>query len=186
MTINVTNLKNELNNLNKLLEDYEDIYLNMYNEFSSSSFFWYDEKAKNFFNDINKEKIKMNTMLTEFKDLSSIYNYIIISYEKFGNNIQCELSARDEIVSNINNYRNKLNGIINSYNNLDLRNCAKVSNLIISEKNKLDGVSNQVDELYNKVNNFYNEIETIEREIKLRLSKIKIETIKENIVNDYV
>lgn len=186
MKINVTNLKYEINNFNKIIGDYESIYLNMYNEYSNSSFFWYDENAKNFFKDINLQKISMQKTFDEFSSLLDIYNYIASSYEELGKEIYYELSAQNEIKTNINNYVNKLQKIINQYNYLNLSKCPEVYNYIQEEKTKLNNALDNAKELYNKVKIFYKKIEEIEKEVKVKTSKIKVEYIKENHISDYV
>ena len=51
--IDVTKLKNKLEELNKLLETYQENYLNMYYqiEISDEEEYWVDPHARNFFDD---------------------------------------------------------------------------------------------------------------------------------------
>lgn len=186
MKINIKNLKIELNNLNRIVEDYEEIYLNLYNVFSSSSFFWNDINSKKFYNDISIEKLKIKKTIDEFTNLIELYNYIIKQYEKIGKNIYYDLSNRYEVLKNIKEYIEKLKSIISKYNNLDIKYCPEVANYINKEKIQLKDSLKLINNIYINVNKFYKKIEEIEKEVGLRCSKFNIEFIKENNVNDYI
>ena len=186
MKINVKNLKLEVNNLKKIIEEYDDIYLNLYNEFSLSSFLWNDTNSKKFYKDLDVEKIRVQDTINEMYSINNIYKYIINQYEKIGNNIYYDLSNKNIILSDIKKYQQRLNVIINKYNNLDTSSCPQISNYIIKEKTIIKESLNLTNTVYKNINILYKKLEELDKEIKLRVSKIDISYIKENDIYDYV
>ena len=186
MKVNVKSLKSEIKNLNRIIEDYENIYLNLYNEFSKSSFFWNDINAKNFYRDLSVEKINVKETIDELYSLTKLYKYIVNQYEQIGNNIYYDLSNKHIILNNIKNYQQRLRVIVNKFYNLDTSSCSQITNYIIDERRKINNSLELINSVYKKVNALYKKLEEIDREVKIRVSKIEIEYIKENNIEDYV
>ena len=76
MQINVSDFKAEINKLNSLLNDYENIYLNFYNEINKSSFFWNDNNSIMFYDETNIEKLKVRQTISEIKNLENLFTFI--------------------------------------------------------------------------------------------------------------
>ena len=186
MKINVKNLKVEVNSLKKIIEEYEDIYLNLYNEFSLSSFLWNDTNSKKFYRDLDIEKIRIQDTIDEIYSINNIYKYIIHQYEKIGNNIYYDLSNKNIILSDIKKYQQRLRVIINKYNSVDTSSCPQISNYIIKEKTLIKDSLDLTNTVYKNVSTLYKKLEELDKELKLRVSKIDIIYIKENDINDYV
>ena len=184
LKINVNNLKIEIEKINKLLDEYENIFLNLYNELSSSSLFWNDKESKLFFENINIEKIKINNMLVELHEISNVYKSIIRKYEQIGNNIEIIFQSKEIILSKINKYLDKLYTIIEKYHELDLEFCPKEAYIIYNQLDELIKIGNDIISLKKKIQDKYNDVLEFERKIKLDISSIKIEYIKEIEVND--
>ena len=119
MEINIGHLKTELSNLNKLLEEYNINNLNMYNELSKTGSYWIDNHSIMFSNTISFEKLKVNKVYKEMKELKEIYQYMIISYQDIGNKIKINISGREDVLNKFDNITSMINKVINEYNNLE-------------------------------------------------------------------
>ncbi|MBP3460853.1 MAG: hypothetical protein J6K21_00385 [Bacilli bacterium] len=180
MKINVQNLKNDLLKLNKLIEDYENNYLNIYKEMSQISFFWNDAISKKFFKELELEKIKIMDNINEIKELKSIYFLIVEKYEKLGNNIKVNLKNKDSVLSLINRYYNKVNEIFQYYSNLNLYNIDyKIQNSIYNEKLKVKEILKNIEHIKDEFKDKMNTIEQIEISIKNKINSINISYFKE-------
>ncbi|MBO5138555.1 MAG: hypothetical protein J6B89_02830 [Bacilli bacterium] len=187
MDINIDSLKIEVNKLNKLLQEYEQNYLNLYNELSSTSFFWKDKNAIDFSTNLNKEKFDVHLTLDELKKIRDVYNYVISKYQDLGSKIKFNLTVRDDVYSRFNSYLGRLDEIINCYKAMDLSFCTlNESSLVSSELKKLSDVKNRVLQLKDKIKSIFDNIELIENEVNLRLSKIKLGIIKEDEIIEYI
>jgi len=186
MEINVSNLKTEVSNFNKLVEEYEKIYLNLYNELSSVSFFWKDNHANLFFEHISFEKLKISKSFEELITLKNQYQYIIEKYQTIGNRIIFDLNNRNDIINKFDTYISGIDRIVQSYESLDLSFCREFVSSINHQKTTLIKEKSQVGELKNKVIEMLNKIEEIEKEIKLKISSINIEILKETAINDFI
>ena len=186
MIVHVDKIKVELDKYNNLINKYENAYLNLYHELNSASLYWNDGHSAKFFDNVEVEKNKVSNGILELKSVRDIYFYIVESYEKLGNRISFDLKYQDSIISSFNKYIDKLDEIINLYNNLDLTFCAEEANLLKTELEKLGHMKYSVTAIKNKVRKIFLQIEEIEKEVKFRISKIDIEIIKKKEINDFI
>lgn len=182
MEIDIIKLKDELVKIKKSIDDYEYTYINLYNLFSSSSFFWNDQNANSFFESIKKEKLENNIYIFEIKKLYECYNYIVNKYEYIGNKIKVDFKNSDKIINKLEKCSNKLSEIINLYNNLNIPIYNSMYSTIIIEQNKLKKNKVNIDLLITDIKNKLNYISELEKKISLMLSKIDIRLIIENEV----
>lgn len=177
--INLSNLKSELNRLSNLIDDYEDSYLDYYNQISSFSFIWNDNYSKKFFNNIKMEKLKVKTTLNEIQSIYDIYKYMYDKYICIGNKISFDINNKARFIDKINDYIDYINSIIYSYNSLDLSFCtSSIRNNILNEKEKMKKVRDRMLESKERIVSLLNKIDSIEKSIRLKLSKIDIELVK--------
>lgn len=174
MNVNVSSLRSEIVKLKSLLKDYEDNYLNLYNEINTTSSYWKDEESFKFFDLVPKEKLEVKNVLDQAYSVLDIYSFVVSKYQEIGNRIQVDLSKRDIVYSNFNNYIDQLGDIIKCYKNLDISFCrgSKEGILILNELNILEGLKKDVIETFDKVKDIYKKIYEIESEVNNRISKI--------------
>ena len=130
MEIRVNNLKEIINTFNNLLESYEEVHLNLYNEINNASSYWNDGYAINFFENCNNNKMKITNNIEELRNLKNIYDFIINKYLLLGHNITINLEEKININNYFNKYLNRLNNIINSYNRLDIYELNDIKDII--------------------------------------------------------
>lgn len=186
MDINIEKLKGDLRELIALIEDYESIYYNLYNELSNCSIFWNDKNSILFFDNVSFEKIAVKETITEFRQIVVIYNYLVNKYSEFGTNIKIDTKQKSNILKKIDNYIDEINDILNSFNNLTFRFDRTISDNIYRDINRLNEIINILYKLKNKLKKHFNAFEEIEREVSLKISKISIEIFKETEINKLV
>lgn len=186
MNVKVSDLKIEVEKLNSLIEEYENNYLNLYNEFLFSSFFWHDKNASFFYDDIRIDKLKIKQAIEEINSVKDLYMYIAEQYEYIGNKIEYNLKFKDDIIYEFNKYITHVNNIIEIYNNLDISFCPEISQNIINQKNRFIEQKKNIIIMKEKVKNTFNNIENIEKKIKLEISKLDITFIQEKEISKYM
>ena len=152
MKINISNLNTEVKKLTKLIEEYEDTYLNLYNELSSNQVYWNDDISKNFNENIRLEKIQVRTSIDELTNIKNIYEEIIFKYEKIGTKLEVIPKTKNTILTKLDNYLTKLHQILETYNEIDT---TKKSKEILSINTHI-----------NKFKKMESEISTLRRNIK--------------------
>ena len=186
MKVNVSKLKNELISFQNLLEEYEDNYLNFYQELSSVSFFWQDSHADAFFKKVNLEKIKVQTFYEELMSIYGLYKFLTERYQAIGNLIQFDLNMRDTVISKFNLCLEKMDDVVRNYQNLDLSFCQDIASTIKNEENVILNNKKQLEVVFENVKNHFYEIEEIEKEVNLRIARITVELLQEEEIKDFV
>lgn len=186
MLINTEELKNNLDNLNQLISDYEELHLNMYSNMSSTFFSWNDNYSKKFLIYAEDDKKSFSQLLSNYKSLSDIYSYLFEKYSKFGKIIYYELDNKNDIYENFNKYISKLENIITKYDNSNLINNSNFSYKIYSERKRLNDNLDKVRSIYSDVKEFYESIEEININVNDKISKLEVYDVQEISINDYV
>lgn len=186
MEVIVDSLQSEVDKLCRLLEDYEANYLNLYHILASSSLFWQDPHAARFFNNVDFEKIKVKSSIEELTSIKNVYEYLLTKYKSLGNKFSFKLENYESVLSKIDQYINEMQVIITCYNNLNLDFCGNEVSDLYSQKNKLVNMVNKASQVKEKTKKVFVEIQSIENEVNLRLSKIKIELLKETDIDNFM
>lgn len=186
MKVNVSKLKNEVISFQNLLKEYEENYLNFYQELSSVSFFWQDPHADAFFKNTNLEKIKLQVFHEELSSVYGLYKFLTERYQAFGDVIQFNLSKMDTIFSKFNLCLEKMDDVIRSYQSLDLSFCNDLVYVIKKEESDLISCRRQLEVVFENVKKYFYEIEDIEKEVNLRIARITVELLQETELNDFI
>ena len=101
MKINNINLKNDINLLNKLIAEYEEVKLNLFNELKDSCINWQDGNSVDFENKIYLEKVESDNILRTLTDKRDILNFIYDKYSDLGKKIKCDLNNRSALLRSI-------------------------------------------------------------------------------------
>ena len=186
MEVNVEKIKVELEKYNRLIDDYEDLYLQLYFELNYSSSYWNDGNSFNFYEKIKKDKNKITLAITELKEIKKVYEYIIDSYERFGNKISFNLRRKYNVLEKIDNYLIELDKIIKLYEELDYENLVEEKIILDNQKDTLLKLKNRMTEMRENVKDLFDKLEEIEKNIHYRISKISIEKLKIQDINDFL
>ena len=183
MTVDVKYLKEQIKAYNDLIEEYEGDYLNYYNMLSSFSFFWNDQHAKKFYNNIPKEKLNCKNLVGELREIKDIYRYLVIKYSEFGNQITIDLKEKDRVLRKFDSYLDKANAIITKFNNLNLGFCPGEAYSIRQKKNEVINCRDSIREKRESIKQCFEKISNIEREVGYRIKMINTAIIKEPDAN---
>lgn len=179
MEILVSKINEELQKLNKLIDDYEDNYFNFYEtEIKELSLCWHNGYSKIFITNAKKEKEIENTTIVELRKIINIYNSLVEKYNNIGCKIVFNLKNKDKMLIKLNNYINEINTNINLYNNLELSNWNNASVYLKNEKITLSNMEIKAKEVRDNLQERLNSIEEYEKTIASKITKIDIETIK--------
>lgn len=172
MRIDVNNLKNELDYFCGLLSELEENCLYFYNDISSFSFYWNDDRATHFMDDIKKEKSIFLAVSDDLSNIKKVYQYMVSSYGKIAKYIDVDLEKKTKIYTKYNNRIAYLNNIIRKFNNLDLSFCPELSYSILHQRDKLVNTRDKLIDSRNAINKYFNEIEKINNEVKQKSGKL--------------
>lgn len=179
-------LKNEIIKFNRLLEEYEENSLNLYNEISLSSFFWRDPHAQKFYDMVSDEKEKVRKNILSLRQLQDVYEYLIEQYESFGKKVQYDLSKKQNILSSYDKVIEKTHFILKQYSAIYLQFLNREAYIIEQEKNSIEKTYTQLVQSREIVKKSFVKIEEIEKETYHLLSKIKIEIIQETDIRGVI
>ncbi len=178
MNINVSKIKDDSNILNKLIEEYENIYLNFYNQVSQLEYYWQSNSSKNILPNIIEKKQKIKLLVDNLKELNQLYIYMLKKYSDLGNNIVFYMEKKSKLFLKINNSIDKLKNLISLYNNLSIKNAN--NDYIINQKQKLVNCLKKINNVKKETLSILNFIEEEEKKISLQINKTNIELIKDN------
>lgn len=186
--VDVPKIKNKLNELNNLLDIYQENYLNLYHQIqmSNEDELWVDPHAKIFYDDKVIEKSNIEESYSELNEISNLIGEIVNKYSSLGSIVEFDLTYRNSILSKFNIYNNKLNRILNSYNDLDYSFAS--SDIISSINEQISKVREQInlsDSLKENIISIIDDIKEYERDISRMLRRITIKKIQYVDVEKY-
>lgn len=180
INIDLSMIQETLELLNKIIAEYEQVDRNILSTLKASSFFWNDNVANDFFNELDEHHKNNDEVMNNLKDNTELFSYVINNYSEIGNKIKCNLDSKDTIINKINNILEDLNNIILSYGYLNTYFCPYERNILFSEKKELITAYNTLNTILNNITNKFKKMELIEKNIKSKISKLN-----SYIVNDF-
>lgn len=186
MEVNVSDLRKQYDEFSKKLNEYDNIYLNIYNEINQATTYWKDTVASSFFTYCENRKNKIQLYINELDDISKIYQYIISKYSELGEKIKLNLNSRDTVINKINSVIYSFDDLITCYNGLDLSFCPYEASILNNQLSKLKTDKNEIVALRNEIDSIFDQIESIEREVAIRISKINVEIIQRINIEEYI
>lgn len=188
MEINIANIEKECSTLKKNIDSFYDNVLTIYNELNWVKGYWDDYHARLFFTNVNSEKMKVVNTYNELKSVSNIYESMVERYKSIGNKIQVNLEEKDNVLAKFNNFYDKVNELISSYNNLNLGFCAgsSIANRLYRQKQDLLKVKASLNVYKERVKTTFETLEEIERDINYKISNTSIEEIEEANISEFM
>lgn len=180
LEVNNINLRKEIEQLSTLINEYEEIQLNMFNQLKDSSINWQDGNSIEFENKIYLEKQESNSLLQCLKDKKEILEFIFDKYSEMGKKIKCNLNNKSTVINSILNCQSQINNILNDFNKIDTSFYYSEKNLILKQKQNLLNVKKELLAVKKSIEKNYQKIEEIEKEIKS-----KINTLVDIKINDF-
>lgn len=178
--VDVLELKNHIDKLNFLIDKYEEVYLNMFNQLKEACINWQDGNSLNFDDKIYLEKEEAELLIQTLKDKKNIYTQIYNSYIDIGKKIKCNLDSRESLLLEFDRRIQSVNDILNEFQNIDNSFYYVEYQNIINQRNRVIQIKANLARIKNNVSNLFNKIIEIEQDIQEEIKKI--EEIK---INDF-
>ena len=173
ISIDVKNIGYNISKLNKTIEEYESTYLNLFNTTNSIQTLWTGVVAENYFEEINHDKLETQKLIEKIKNRQELYKYIYDSYKELGNKINCNLNAKDEIITKINNCINTSKEILKIYESIDITKNYKEKEKIQKHQETTKKILKRYKTIKENVQMIYSNIEEIEKKINKELENYK-------------
>lgn len=178
--INIIDLKKEIDEITKYINEYEEIQLNLFNQLKESTINWQDGFSTQFESKIYLDKQEALNFLQQLKSKKEVYNFIYNKYNEIGKKISCNLNNKNTVINALNNCISQANSIINQFNRIDNSFYYWEYQTINSCENKVINVRNKLTNTVEKVSRLYHTVENIEKEIHA-----KIKELEEIKINDF-
>lgn len=186
MQVQVSNLKHQLTLLLQTLETYEKDVRDLYHELNQVESIWHDAHSEKFLEEIKNDRLDVEIMQEELKEITGVYNYFIKRYEEIGDKIFFDLELKNRTTQKIDSVLLTLQKTIRLYQNLDLSFCIEEKKFLDDEQQILIDDFNAIKSIKDVFKAKIKTIEEIEQNLKLKLSRIQIQYVKENDLNDYL
>ncbi len=180
MEVDVKNIRKDIEDLNKLIVDYENNILNTKKILSDINGLWYGDKATNFLDKVTIEQRKVYNNILEIKSLIAVYEYIANEYGCIGKVIKFDLKKRIEVYNYFDNLIKLVKEILLLYNNIPI----KYLHLVQNHKCYFPNLIASLNHVKNSYSSTIDKINNIEAITKINISKISIEILKENDIKD--
>ena len=175
INISVKKIKIEVDNLKKLIDDYEEVMGNLFYNLSSFSFFWEDKKEQEFLSHIDLAKTETTLFLEDLKSQKEIFSYIVEKYKSFGDRILCDLSKKNVVMNQYNEVLNDLNNVINHYQNIQAP--IDIQEKIQIQRMKWNQIYKELEERREEAKAFFKEMEEIEQVVRTKINHFDISNI---------
>lgn len=172
LKINNIEIENKIEQLNRLIAEYKDIQLNLFNQLKDACINWQDGNSLEFENKIYLEKTEASFVLRDLEEKVEILNLIHNRYLELGQNIKCNLENKNIIIYSIENCGNQIESILNEFQKIDPTLPYDVKEKIRRQKEKVISSKTTLAEVKKEVTKTYEKIENIEKEVEEKIRKI--------------
>lgn len=177
--VNVGNLKENIDKLQSIIDEYENTQLNIFNQLKESTINWQDGNSIKFENSIYLEKKESNLFLQSLQNKKDIYDYIFKKYGEIGNKIECYLNNKNSLLNVIDICYNETVNILTEFDKINTDFYYKEQDAIFLQKQKIKEVREELKTIKSLTSQLFVKIENIEKSIKdkiVTLNEIKINT----------
>lgn len=181
LAIDVENLKENSEELNYLVDKYEENVMSIVQELTNAELSWHDNNSSLFFLDISQQKNKLQEYISNLQKNISYYDKIVEELRKIDSSIKkifINQKYKESILSSYKSVISTLTTMKNKYNNLYYSFCTYYeSNLIRNESKKINTYINDLTQSKNRVESIFNKLNTLEKEIIIVKNKITMNKI---------
>lgn len=178
--VNIEELNKNIMVLSSLINEYEEIKLNLFNQLKDSTLNWHDGNSLNFESKIYVEKQDSDLFLEEIKSKKALFSLVYSKYQEIAKKIRCNLNNKNSLISVLNACYNSATDAINSFNSLERGISCPELNDADNQRNVIIGVRNKLSDIKRETTNLLNKIDNIEKEIHN-----KINTLEDIKINDF-
>lgn len=171
--VNLKQIGNYIGQLSKLIDEYEEAELNVFNQLKDSCINWSDGNSLVFSDQINDEKKSTNLFLIALQDNLKIFEQICDDYRSIGSKIHFNLAKKDSIIAAIDDSIMKANAAISSLNSVNSSFSYSALGSIQSQRSAIESAKRALQNMREKVTTLYNKVKSIEDGLASKISKIE-------------
>lgn len=175
--VNIEELNKNIMMLSSLINEYEEIKLNLFNQLKDSTLNWRDGNSIEFENEIYLEKQDSELFLETIKTKKELFDLVYNRYQEIAKKIKCNLNNKSTLMSVLDTCYNSATEAINSFNSLDRSlSCPELGDAD-SQKRVIIEVRSKIGDVKRETINLLDKIDNIEKEINEKtnaLEEIKI------------
>lgn len=169
-------LKADIDSLADLLDDYEIIKLNLFNQLKDACINWQDGNSIEFDDRVYLDKQEIDKFIGAQRSKKEILDYLYYKYSEIGNVVKCDLEGKENLYNKIDLLYNEASSIIREFDKVDRSFYYSEWQLIQRERSRMVEVKNKLSSIKQSVKIMFDKIEAIENEVN---DKIKgLESIK--------
>lgn len=181
MEIDTSKLKNSISSLEALIDEYEDIKLNLFNQLKNSVINWQDGNSIQFDNAMYLEKQETEIFYESLLKKKELFQTIYDKYSEIGKKISCKLGNKNALLRTVDYCINYANYAINEFNYIDTGFSYGELASIMDQKRKIEQIKNELSDLRSQLSDIFNKIEAIEIEIRAKVRELDINHIPDFI-----
>ncbi len=171
--VNTLDLINAIDKLTNLINNYEEIQLNLFNQLEEICNDWQEPNSNQFTEQVYEDRKETDLLIQNLKEYKDVYSYIYNQYSNIGKTIMCNSEHKTKVSDAIQACEEQASQIINSLNTIDNSFEYKEYNDIQNQKQKIIEIKNNLAQIKTTINETFNKITTIENHIKIKISKLE-------------
>lgn len=177
MEINTSELKNKITSLENLLNEYEEIKLNLFNQLKNSVINWQDGNSIQFDNAMYVEKQETEKIYESMLNKKKLFQTIYERYCDIGNKISCKLGNKNALIRTVDYCISYANSAISAFDGID----TSVAGSAIGLKSRIEGVKSELGNIRERLIQLFDKIEAAEVEIRA-----KVKELEDNHIPDFI
>ena len=173
IVVDIKELGDKINELSKLIQDYEYFTNSIYHEFQNISTYWNDNKKQRLFFFIETGHKNNQKLIGNLKEHYQIYQRLYQGYSQLGQQIRCNLEAKDLVLAKVETVINQMQSILNLYNNLGNLSFVplKIRTFLYNEQDTLGLKIGAIQQIKEVLQRNYEKIEEIEEKVSTSIAK---------------
>lgn len=180
LEVDISSLKNAIERLQKLLDEYEEIELNLFNQLKTSCTDWRDGNSEKFESEIYRDRKETDLLKLSLKERKNLYDFIYERYSAFGKKLKCNLNEKDTLLHTFDECYLHTNAIVAEFDRIDRSFYYSGRSSIEAARRKVVNVRTACKNFKTKAKEMFSEIEAIENKIEA-----KIKTLEEVKINEF-
>ena len=171
--VDIKQLGSLASELENLIDDYNEIQLNIFNQLKDSCINWQDGNSLIFEEKIRDEKKVSNNFYRALKSSKEVFQYAHDEYRSIGNKLKICLDKKNYIISAIDECISKADAVLSDFSGVTRSFYYRELNMINNQQSKITSCKINLQKYKSKIKDLYKKVELIEERIASRVNKIE-------------
>lgn len=177
--VDVKSLGGFVTELKKLINDYDELQLNLFNQLKLSCSDWHDGNSALFEEKLKDEKNASTKFLNALVKDKDIFEYAYKEYKTIGEKVHFNLAKRNSVLAAIDDAINKTTYVLNEFYCVNRSWYYSELNQINAEQRNFESIKSGLKTMKQSVNDLCNKVVLIENNVSSLLAKMEeIKTAK--------